>query len=101
MSKNPIVNAVAAGAYIVLIVLVMNFGVKTVPHPNTFVMPVAMISLFTLSAAVMGYLFCYQPAQFYFDGKKKQAVSLFLHTVIAFACITAFALALLFTGVIK
>lgn len=48
-----------------------------------------MISLFTLSAAVMPY----------FDGKKKYAVTLFLQTVAVFAGLTAVALALLFSGV--
>jgi hypothetical protein len=101
MSKNPILNALAATAYIFVLVIVMTFGSRLTPHPNVIVMPVAMISLFTLSAAVMGYLFCYQPIQLYFDGKKKQGVNLFLHTVIAFACVVVLTLVLLFTGVIK
>ncbi len=99
MSKNPIINGLAASAYIVLVASVMNLGTKLVRHPNTFIAPIALISLFTLSAAVMGYLFCYQPVQLYFDGKKKQAVQLFLQTVLIFGCITALALALLFSGV--
>jgi hypothetical protein len=101
MSKNPIINALAAVVYIVGVVLVINFVDKTATHGSTFVAPIAGISLFTLSAAVMGYLFCYQPIQLYFDGKKKQAVNLFLHTTLIFGCFTALALALLFTGVIK
>jgi hypothetical protein len=100
MSKNPLINGVTALAYIVLIASVMNWGTKMIPHStNTFIAPIAVISLFTLSAAVMGYLFCYQPAQLYFDNKKKQAVGLFLQTVAVFACITALTLVLLFTGV--
>jgi hypothetical protein len=101
MSKSPILNALVATAYIVVLVVVMTFGSRMVPHPNAIVMPVVMISLFTLSAAVMGYVFCYTPIQLYFDGKKKQAVNLFLHTVTAFACITALALVLLLTGIIQ
>ena len=76
----------------------VTYGTKMVPHPNTFIAPIAVISLFTLSAAVMGYLFCYRPTQLYFDGKKKQAVGLFLQTVVVFACFTALTLALLFIG---
>jgi hypothetical protein len=101
MSKNPLINALTASVYIVVIVLVMNWGTKMVPHPNTFIAPIAVISLFTLSAAVMGYLFCYQPAQLYFDGKKKVAVKLFLQTVVVFGAITALILALFFSGIIK
>lgn len=98
MSKSPILNGFAAAAYILTIVLVMTWGTKMVPGPDTFMAPLAAISLFTLSAAVMGYLFCYQPIQLYFEGKKKLAVQLFLQTVIVFGCITALILVLLFTG---
>jgi hypothetical protein len=99
MSKNPVINGLSASAYIILVASVMNWGTRMVTHPNTFIAPIAVISLFTLSAAVMGYLFCYQPIQLYFDGKKKQAVNLFLQTMAVFACITIILLMLLFAGV--
>ena len=99
MSKYPVLNGLTASAYILIIVSVMNWGTKMVPHPNTFMAPLAVVSLFTLSAAVMSYLFCFAPIQLYFDGKKKQAVALFLQTVVVFACITALILVLLFSGV--
>lgn len=98
MTRNPLLNALTAAGYIVLIVSVMNYGTKLVPRPNQFMAPIAVVSLFTLSAAVMGYLFCYQPVQLYFDGKKKQAVTLFLQTTVVFGCLTALTLVLLFTG---
>jgi len=101
MSKNPLINAISAGVYIVLIVSVISLAEKFSRYPDKFLAPVVFLSLFTLSAAVMACLFCYQPIQLYFDGKKKQAVNLFLHTVMVFACITALALVILFTGVIK
>ena len=96
MSKNPIINALVASIYIVLLVLMMNFGTRMVGQPNSLIASVAVISLFTLSAAVMGYLFCYQPIQLYFDNKKKQAVNLFLQTVGVFGGITVLMLVLLF-----
>lgn len=101
MSKNPLVNGITASLYIFLIVSVMNWGMKMVPHSNSFMAPVAVISLFTLSAAVMGYIFCYEPAQLYFDGKKKHAVTLFMQTVLVFGGITAVLLVLFFTGVLS
>ncbi len=87
--------------YISLVAGVFYVGSQVRPHPNQFLAPIAIISLFTLSAAVMGFLFCYEPAQLYFDGKKKQAVTLFLQTVAVFGVITALALTLLFSGVIR
>ena len=100
MSKNPFINAVSASAYIVLVVLVMTLGVKVASSkPDTILAPMAAVSVFTLFAAVMGYLFVYQPAQLYFDGKKKQAIDLFLKTVAVFAGITVIILVLAFSGI--
>lgn len=101
MTKNPFLNAGAAFAYIITIVLVMSWGTKMVHGPDTFMAPIAVVSLFTLSAAVMGYIFCYQPIQLYFDGKKKQGFTLFLQTTGFFGVFTIIALGLLFFGVIR
>src|SRR3989344_3311874 len=89
MAKNPILNALAAVLYITFVACVMFYGVeKKVPN-NSILVPIAVLSLFTLSAAVMGYIFLYQPIQLYFDGKKKQAINLVLLTIAVFAGITA------------
>lgn len=99
MTKNPILNALAAFVYIVIITLVMFFGVENSGEDQEIITPIAILSLFTLSAAVMGYLFCYEPLQLFLDGKKKEGVNLFLKTVAVFGGITAITLLLLFTGV--
>ena len=96
MTKNPFINALVASLYIIFVALIMFFGTKFAGPANSFIAPVAIISLFTLSAAVMGYLFCYQPAQLYFGNQKKQAVGLFLQTMGIFGGITALFLLLLF-----
>ena len=98
MSKHPIINGLSASLYIILVVLVMNSVAKKVPHPNMYIVPIVFISLFTLSAAIMGYIFCYQPAQWYFEGKKKQAVTLFLQTVGVFGAMTVLTIILMFFG---
>jgi len=46
------------------------------------------LSLFVLSAAVMGFLFVYQPLQLYLDCHKKEGVDFFFKTVGSFAIIT-------------
>ena len=101
MTKNPLVNGLGASLYIFLLVGLMTWGEKVVPREDTWLAPVVGISLFTLSAAVMAYVFCYQPLTLYFDGKKKQAVQLFLKTVIVFATITIALVVLFFSGVIR
>jgi hypothetical protein len=96
MSKNPFINALAATVYIVLVALVMRYGSQFAQPEDTVFAPIAFISLFTLSAAVMGYLFVYQPLQVYMEGDKKGAVTLFLQTTGIFAVITIVALLIAF-----
>lgn len=100
MTKNPLINALAAIAYIALVSAVMFYGTRTVESQTDSVLaPLAILSLFTLSAAVMGYIFLYKPFQAYFDGKKQEALNLFLKTLGIFAVIVAGVLALLFASI--
>jgi len=101
MSKNPVVNALSASVYIVLVVSLMTFVTQPLKDkPDTFFAPIVFLSMFTLSVAVMAYLFFYQPLLFLIEGKKKEAVRLFFQTVSVFGVITSVFLALLFLGVI-
>lgn len=101
MSKNPIINALSASGYIILIVTIMRFIMQTQKDkPDTIAAPLTVLSLLTLSAAVMGYVFFYQPLQFLIDGKKKEAVNLFVKTVGIFAVFTVVVLILLFSGLL-
>lgn len=102
MTKSPIINALSASAYIVLIVLVMNFVFQTQHNIlDTILAPILFLSLFTLSAVVMVYLFFYQPIQLFIEGKKKEAVTLFVQTVGVFAVLTVLVVILLFSGLVK
>lgn len=94
------INSLMATAYIAIVVIVMSFGSKMMAKEDSLFAPIAMISLFTLSAAVMAYLFCLQPILLYLDGKKKQAVKLFLQTVGVFGLSTLVLLLLLFFRVV-
>jgi len=92
MSKNPFLNALAATAYITAVALVMFYAPKTNVPSDGVIVPIVMLSLFVLSAAMMGYFFVYQPVQLLIESKQKEAVKLFLSTVLIFACITGFLL---------
>lgn len=99
MSKNPIINALSASAYIILGVTIMHFVTQPLRNkPDTFFAPITVLFVLTLSVAVMAYLFFYQPLLLFIEGKKKQAVNLFIQTVGIFAAITIIVLALLFSG---
>ena len=90
MTKNPFYNAISALIYIVFIVLVMNFMSNTGVDTNTaqYIMPIIMLSLFTLSAAVMGYIFLLQPIRLYLENKKEEGISLFIKTILVFGGLT-------------
>ena len=101
MSKNPIINALSASAYIILVVSVMTFVTQPLrDKPDTFFAPITMLFVLTLSVAVMAYIFFYQPLLLFIEGKKKDAVNLFIKTVGIFAAITVVFLILLFSGLI-
>lgn len=102
MSKNPFLNALSAASYIILIVTIMNFIMQTQSNkPDTILAPITVLSMLTLSVAVMAYLFFYQPLQLFIDGQKKAAVNLFVQTVGVFAIFTALILILVFSGLIQ
>lgn len=102
MSKNPLINALCASGYIILVVTIFTFISQTQRNkPDTFLAPATILFLLTLSVAVMAYLFFYQPLQLFIEGKKKNAVNLFVRTVGFFAAFTAVVVILLFSGVIK
>lgn len=88
MSKNPFVNALAASVYISAIASFFFYGPKLFGPEDTIIAPILMLSLFVLSAALMGYFFVYQPLRLLIEGKSAEATKLFLMTVAIFACIT-------------
>jgi len=88
MSMSPFRNAFAAAVYIVLIALVMNTLTSFAPPKDTILAPITALSLFVLSAAIMGFLFVYKPFHLYFDARKREAVLFFGKTVAIFSCFT-------------
>ncbi len=98
MTKNPYLNAVIAGCYIVFVVLLITYGPAYVREkPDTILAPMAMLSLLVLSVAFMGYTFFFQPALMYLDGKKREAIELFTKTLLTFSVITGIILLVAFT----
>jgi hypothetical protein len=94
--KKPFLYALVAALYIVNIVLVINLAATFSIPDNTILIPMVMLSLFVLSAAVMGYLFLSEPLQLFMDNKRKEAVAFFAKTVGIFACFAILFLILLF-----
>lgn len=89
--QNPYLNGIYAEAYIIAVVWILDH-VGAPDTPDTFFAPVAALSLFVLSVAVMGSLLLGEPARLYLDGKKKPAAAFFVRTLLGFAAITVFVL---------
>jgi SNF family Na+-dependent transporter len=88
MNKNPYLNAVLASVYIIIMATLLQNGHYIFGEQDNFLSPVLFLSLFVLSAALMGYLFIGEPVMLFLDNQKKQAVTFFWQTVSTFACIT-------------
>ena len=101
MNKNPFFNAVFAAVYIVVIVIIINAITSISTLQETILIPMVMLSLFVLSAAVMGFLFVYEPLRLHLDNQRREAIIFFAKTVGYFAFFAAFFLsALLYTSIL-
>lgn len=99
--KYAVLHATGAVAYIALVATVMTKAEHLIKgFEGTMLPPVLFLTLFVLSAAVMGLTFFGRPVLWYLEGKKQDAVELTLYTVLAFALIfcALFALVLFFGG---
>lgn len=84
MKPNPFLYAGVAAAYIGLLVLGISSAGSFFGPEESILIPMAMLSLFVLSAAVMGFLFLYQPFTLYFEDRKQEALLFFAKTVLTF-----------------
>jgi len=84
---KPIYNALLAAGYIAILVLSLSQLEHIAPKEDNILMPMGAISILVLSAAIMGFLFFYQPVILLIENKKAEALSLFLRTVGIFAII--------------
>ncbi len=71
-----------------MLVVLFLFYVPEFFQPTfSLLIPICMLMLFVLSAAVMGILVFGQPILWYLDGKKQEAISLLMYTLGIFFCI--------------
>lgn len=90
--KRAITNALAIGAYVTTVGLLMSYANHIFGKGDKLLTPVVVLMLLVLSAAVTGSLLFGQPVMWYMDGKKKQAVQLLGVTLACLTVITLFAM---------
>ncbi|OHA91787.1 MAG: hypothetical protein A2665_00965 [Candidatus Zambryskibacteria bacterium RIFCSPHIGHO2_01_FULL_46_30] len=94
---KPFLHALGAILYIVIIVFVVQVVTSALKSQNeTIIIPMTMLSLFVLSAAVMGYLFLSEPLYLLMENRKQEAIAFFAKVVGIFACFVAVFTILLF-----
>lgn len=84
-----LINSLLATLYIILVAMFMyysNQGIFQIA-PSIFI-PIVMLMLFVLSAAITGSLIFGRPVLWYLDGKKKEALNLFIYTMAIFFILT-------------
>ena len=83
ITKNALVNALLTAAYIFVVVTIIFNAEKIFgpQDPETILVPVGMLLLFVISAAVTSSLVFGKPIMWYLDGKKKEAVALLGYTL--------------------
>src|SRR5512141_2737990 len=98
--KKPFLHALGAALYIVVLVLVVQIMSSVLKNQkDTIIIPMAMLSLFVLSAAVMGFLFLSEPLHLLMEHRKKEAIIYFAKITGIFAIFVAiFAISLFFVG---
>jgi hypothetical protein len=96
--KKPFVYALAAAVYIVIIVSLINIIASVMPKDDSgsLIPMIMMLSLFVLSAAVMGFIFLSEPFRLYMENRKQEGVAFFVKIVGIFACFVVGFLVLLF-----
>lgn len=86
MTTKPLYNALLAIGYIALIITGVFLSSTLFPFAEESIfIPMGMLSLLVLSAAIMAFLFFYQPVLMLIEGKREEAVKFFLKTIGIFA----------------
>lgn len=100
--KIAALNALATTAYIVAVASFLFYAPKVFKSgDDTVLIPIVMLMLFVFSAATTGLLLFGRPAFWYLDGKKKEALSLLVSTLIIFLLITLVAFFVLFLRFVR
>lgn len=87
--KVSLVNSIVASLYISAVAFLMSNGEKLFGKNNSVFSGIAILMLFVISAAVMGFTILGRPLMMYLDGSKKEALKLFYLTIVWLILIAA------------
>lgn len=81
LTKLGFLYSIGVLAYVTAVAFIIKNGERWFGQMNTASGPIAFLLLFTVSAAVVGALVFGQPAVLFFNGQKREGVTLALTTV--------------------
>lgn len=80
--KYSLINGLSTVLYVIIIVLSINFIGNTLSDkPETVLIPIVMLLLFVISAAITGMLVLGRPLIWYLNGDKSEALRLAISTI--------------------
>lgn len=89
--KYASLNALWTAFYVILVAIFLNSAGHIFGSEKTILIPIAMLLLFVFSASLCGALVLGRPVLWYMDGKKKEAITLFVYTLVVFFVVTLLA----------
>ncbi len=99
--KNAVASAILTTLYVICVASFFFYASRIFGgdgSKDTILAPIVMLLLLVLSAAITGSLVFGRPVLWYLEGKKQEAISLFLYTLAFLFIVVAFALFLLYIG---
>jgi len=96
--KSAAIDALGTALYVAVVASFMFYGPKFFESgkPDTVFAPIMMLLLFVFSAALTGSLMFGRPVIWFLDGKKKEALSLLIYTLLIFFILTVVAFSLFY-----
>jgi len=79
--KLSLINSIGAALYVSVVAFLMSNGEELFRGNDSALIGVAMLLLFVISAAIMGFIVLGRPLMMYLDGLKKEALKLFYLTI--------------------
>ncbi|MDD5731314.1 MAG: hypothetical protein PHU42_00220 [Patescibacteria group bacterium] len=106
MKKTSIVltsflQAIGTLIYVMIVVVIMNSGTKTLDQTDGALVGVAVLMLLVVSAAICGFLVFGKPVILFLENKKKEALKMLYFTIGWLALFTIIILVIARTGLIR
>jgi hypothetical protein len=92
--KSSLRNSLGTTVYVAIVALIIYNAEKIFGTMKNIIGPIAFLLLFVTSAAITGFLVLGQPIILYLDNQKREAIKLFVYTVVWLFIFTIIALAL-------